>query len=93
MGWSCQINLLSNEDIHFGDGTLETFELRQVRMNIEGINASQQVKTIECALGLDRSRGSIALCSSAKPKAVLHSHAEPCQKRASETGEALLGRN
>ena len=52
---------------------------------IEGVNASQQVKTIECALGLDRSRESIALRSRMRPEAVLHAHAEPCQKQASET--------
>jgi hypothetical protein len=69
MGWSCQVNLLSNEDIQFGNGSLETFELRQVRVKIEGINASQQVKTDECALGPDRSRGSIALRSRMQPKA------------------------
>jgi hypothetical protein len=85
MGWSWQINLSSNEDIQFGDGALETFELSQVRVTIEGVNASQQVKTIECALGLDRSRESIALRSRMRPEAVLHAHAEPCQKQASET--------
>ena len=93
MGWSCQIDLLSNEDIQLVDGALETFELRQMRVEIEGINASQQVKTIECALGLDRSRGSIALRGGMQPEAVLHAYAEPCQKRASESAEALLGRN
>jgi hypothetical protein len=93
MGWSFQINLLPNEDIQFGDAALETFELRQVRMKIQGINASQQMKTIECALGLDRSGGSIALRGRMQPEAVLHAHAKACEKRASETAEALLGRN
>jgi hypothetical protein len=31
MGWCCQVDLLPNEDIQFGDGALEAFELRQVR--------------------------------------------------------------
>jgi hypothetical protein len=93
MGWDRQIDLLSNEDIQFGDSGLETFELWQVRVEIEGINTSQQVKTIEFAFGLDRSRGSIALRSGMQPEAVLHAYAEPCQKRASESAEALLGRN
>ena len=93
MGRSLQINLLSNEDIHFGDGALETFELRQVWVKIEGLNASQQLKAIECALGVDRSRGSIALRGRTQPEAVLHAHAEPCQKRASEPAKAVLGRN
>ena len=56
MGWSCQIDLLPNQNIQFRDRALKTFELRQVRMKIEGIDATQEVKTIECALGLDRRR-------------------------------------
>ena len=54
MGWSRQIDLLPNKHIQFGGSAVETFELRQVRVKIEGINATQQVKTIDCALGLDR---------------------------------------
>ena len=56
MGRSRQIDLLPNEDIQIRGGALATLELRQVRVKIEGIDASQQVKTIEYTLGLDRSR-------------------------------------
>jgi hypothetical protein len=51
------------------------------------------VKTIDCALGFDRGRGSIALRRGMQPEAVLHADAEPRQKRASESPKALLGRN
>ena len=58
---------------------METFELRQVRVKIEVIDAAQQVKTIDCALGFDRGRGSVALRRGMQPEAVLHAYASARQ--------------
>jgi hypothetical protein len=56
MGRRFQIDLLPNQDRQFSDSALQAFEVRQVRVKIECVNPSQQLKTIECTLDLDRSR-------------------------------------
>ncbi|MGO9932902.1 MAG: hypothetical protein ACLPV8_13975 [Steroidobacteraceae bacterium] len=89
MGWRFQINPLPNEDIQFVDGAPQTFELRKVRVQIEGNNASQQIETIKRALELNRSGGAISLCSRAEPEEVIHGDAEPCQHGASEAADTL----
>jgi hypothetical protein len=86
------VRFLADEDIQFRGGATLGARMRQVRMKIEGFDAAQQVKAIDCAFGLYRDGGSIALRRRTQPEAVLHSCAEPRQKRASEPAKALLRR-
>jgi len=93
MRWCCQIDLLAGKDVELGGSPTETFELRQMRMQVECIDTMQEAEPIERRLHLDRRRGAIRFGLRPKPEAVFDRHVKAGEERAREGTELLLRRD
>jgi hypothetical protein len=87
------VNLLPGQDIQLGNCGSDTFELRQMRVQVEALDTAQKVETVERCVDLDRRRRSVRLGSGPEPETVLDRNAKASEERACETAEPLLRRD
>ena len=84
---------LTGQDIELGSSLAKPFELRQMRMQIECIDALQQAEPVERRLDLDWRGRSIRFGCRVKSEAILHRHTKAGEERAREAAELLLWRD
>src|ERR1700722_8811504 len=87
-----QIDLLTDQNVELSDGVPDTFELWQVRMEIECANALKKAETIKRSFDFNRRWRPVGLGRRMKPVAVLDRDAQPREERACEPAEHLLRR-
>ena len=87
-----QIDLLTDQNVELSDGVPDTFELWQVRMEIECADALKKAETIKRGFDFNRRWQPVGLGRRMKPVAVLDRDAQPREERACEPAEHLLRR-
>jgi hypothetical protein len=89
MGRRGQIYGLAGEDIHPRQAFAQAFELRQMRMQVEGLDAGQQAQVIQRPFRLDRRRRAMGVRRRAQSEAVFDRNAKAGQQGAGEPAEPL----
>jgi len=88
-----KIDRLPGQDLKIRHCMAQTLEMRQVRVQVEPVEAVKQPKTIQLNLDLDRRGRPVLLGFRPESMAVLDRNAETGEQRARQTSEALLRGN
>jgi hypothetical protein len=75
--WDGRIYCLPSDHLHPLRRRADTFEVRQMRVEIESLNASKQAQHVEGMIDLDRRRSPVDGYGRTQAKAVFDRHSEP----------------
>ena len=91
MRWGGEVDALPGQNVEFGNCLAETFELRQMWVQIERVDIPKDAQSIQLRLDFDCCRRSVWLRCGLESKAVFNRYAEACKQCAREAAELLPG--
>ncbi len=84
-----KIYRLPSKHLHPGSRQADTLKLRQMRVEIESVDAAQQAEHVKRAVDLGRRRSPVGRRSRPQPEAIVDQHAEPGKQRTREAAKPL----